>query len=343
MADEPRSPDRRARLAGAAILGLTLLLGAGLAVHWYRELRHRESTDDAFVEATLVMLSARVGGTVVEVPVDENQRVHAGDVLVRLDPTDYQVSVTRAQADVEAARNRMAAAAADAEAADADGRAARIELGRSQREAERLRGLFARGATSQQALENVDAQRDAAAARVRALEQRALAERAVLGNEAPLRQAEAALHEAQLALSYTTLTAPSDGVIGRKNVNVGENVAPGRLLMALAVDEPSWVVANFKETQIGRMRVGDPAEVRVDAFPGRACRGHVESLAPATGAKYALIPPDNATGNFTKVVQRVPIRVALDGCAGDGAESAASDPALAVGLSVEVRVRVDGR
>jgi membrane fusion protein (multidrug efflux system) len=132
-------------------------------------------------------------------------------------------------------------------------------------------------------------------------------------------------------------------VIGRKNVQVGENVAPGRLLLALAKDEPSWVVANFKETQIGRMREGDPAEVRVDAFPGHPCRGHVESLAPATGAKYALIPPDNATGNFTKIVQRVPIRIALDDCDGDGSGAASSDPQLPVGLSVEVRVRVDGR
>jgi len=198
-----------------------------------------------------------------------------------------------------------------------------------------------RGATSAQLLENAVAARDAAEARVRALEQRVLAERAVLGNEAPLRQAEAALREAELALSYATIRAPHAGRVGRKSVQLGENVAAGRPLLALARDEESWVVANFKETQIGRMHVGDVAWVEIDAFPGHGCRGHVESLSPATGAKYALIPPDNATGNFTKVVQRVPVRIALDACDEDGNGGAPLDPRqLSMGLSALVSVRV---
>jgi membrane fusion protein, multidrug efflux system len=344
MSEAAPSASRRKRLASAGVLALALLAALAFAVHWYRDLRFRETTDDAFVEAGLAMLSPRVAGTVVEVNVEENQRVREGDVLVRLDPTDFQVSVTRARATLDAASNRMAAARAAAEAAEADGRAARIELARATREARRLQGLLAEGATSKQLVDNAEAQRDAAAARVRALEQRVLAERAVLGNEAPLRQARAALREAELALSYATLVAPSDGVVGRKSVEVGENVAPGQPLLALAKDEPSWVVANFKETQIGRMRVGDAAEVSVDAYPGRPCRGHVESLSPATGAKYALIPPDNATGNFTKIVQRVPVRIALDACGADGeASDARPAPRLPMGLSVQVSVRVDGR
>ena len=339
---EPTS--RRTRIARLGVLALVLAGAIGAGLHWYRELRHRERTDDAFVEASLALLSARVGGTVVEVAVDENQTVREGDVLVRLDPTDYEVGLSRARANLEEARNRLAAARADAEAAEAERRAAGIELERAKREAKRVEGLKERGATSEQLVENAVAARDAADARVRALEQRVLAERAVLGNEAPLRQAEAALEEAELALSYTVVTAPHDGVIGRKSVHVGENVAPGRPLLALARDEASWIVANFKETQIGRMKVGDAVHVEIDAFPGHACEGHVESLSPATGAKYALIPPDNATGNFTKVVQRVPVRIALDACDENGNGGHPLDPRrLPMGLSALVSVRVGGR
>jgi membrane fusion protein (multidrug efflux system) len=267
--------------------------------------------------------------------------VHAGDGLVRLDPTEFEVGVARARANLEEARNRVAAARAGADGAEAERRAASIELERARSEAKRVAGLRERGATSEQLVENAVAARDAAEARVLALEQRVLAEKAVLGNEAPLRQAEAALKEAELALSYTTLVAPNDGIVGRKTVHVGENVAAGRPLLALARDEASWVVANFKETQIGRMRVGDRADVEIDAYPGHGCRGHVESLSPATGAKYALIPPDNATGNFTKVVQRVPVRVALDVCDENGNGGAPLDPKrLPMGLSALVSVRV---
>jgi membrane fusion protein (multidrug efflux system) len=331
----------RRRLASIALLALLCAGALGFGAHWYRELRHRERTDDAFVEASLALISARVGGTVIEVAVEENQPVRAGDLLVRLDPTDFEVGVARARANLEEARNRLAAARAAADGAEAERRAAVIELERARGEARRVEGLRERGATSDQLVENAVAARDAAEARVLALEQRVLAERAVLGNEAPLRQAEAALREAELALSYTTLVAPHAGTVGRKSVQQGENVAAGRPLLALARDEASWVVANFKETQIGRMQVGDRAEVEIDAFPGHACRGHVESLSPATGAKYALIPPDNATGNFTKVVQRVPVRVALDACDENGNGGNPLDPKrLAMGLSALVSVRV---
>ena len=338
---EHEPTNSRGRIVRIGVLALVLAGAVGFGAHWYRELRHRERTDDAFVEASLALLSARVGGTVIEVAVEENQQVHAGDVLVRLDPTDYEVSLSRARANLEEARNRLAAARADAEAAEAERRAAGIELERAKREAKRIEGLKERGATSEQLVENAVAARDAAEARVRALEQRVLAERAVLGNEAPLRQAEAALKEAELALSYTVVTAPHDGVVGRKNVHVGENVAAGKPLLALARDEASWIVANFKETQIGRMKVGDAVHVEIDAFPGHACEGHVESLSPATGAKYALIPPDNATGNFTKVVQRVPVLIALDVCDANGNGGAPLDPKhLPMGLSALVSVRV---
>ena len=342
MSRSEDSQGGRRRRAGIAILAVALAAGAAAGLHWLREGRYREATDDAFVEGTMLLISPRVAGTVVEVPVQTNQPVRAGDLLARLDPADYQVRVQRARADLDAALNRMRAATAEAQAADAERVAARVELDRAKREARRVRGLFERGASSEQRLENAQAQRDAAQANVTALEQRAVAERAVLGNEAPVRQAEAALREAELALSYTRITAPADGVIGRKNVSEGENLAPGQPILALARDERSWIVANFKETQIHRMRAGDLAEVRVDAFPDRVWHGHVASVSPATGAQFALIPPDNATGNFTKIVQRVAVKIVLDGCEPPGQEA---DPEAAmrlpVGLSVRVSVRVE--
>jgi membrane fusion protein (multidrug efflux system) len=186
------------------------------------------------------------------------------------------------------------------------------------------------------------ARRDAARARVTSLEQRARAERAALESRASEKQAEAALREAELALSHTVLSAPFDGVVGRIKVGSGENVAVGEPLLALASDEPSWVVANFKETQIAGMRVGAHAEIEIDAFPGYRWIGRVGSLSPATGAQYALLPPDNATGNFTKVVQRVPVTIELERREPAGSpEEAKSALRLPVGLSAEARVRVD--
>jgi membrane fusion protein, multidrug efflux system len=218
-----------------------------------------------------------------------------------------------------------------------------VELRRASQEADRVVALRRGGAASAKQDETAVADRDAAAARIRALERRAAAALAMIQNEAPVRSAEAALRQAELDLAYTDVVAPFDGVVGRRSVEVGENVAKGRPLLAIASDEPAWVVANFKETQIGAMRVGDPAEVRVDAFPGRIWQGHVESIAPATGATFALIPPDNASGNFTKVVQRVPVKIVLDPPVDAPAQegrSAASGDHLPVGLSVEASVVV---
>jgi membrane fusion protein (multidrug efflux system) len=291
-----------------------------------------------------VFLSARVPGNVVEVLVDENQTVKQGQLLVRLDPSDYEVRVARARADLEAARNRMLQAGAAAEAAAAQGRAAEAKLRLAERELARVSSLSTSAVASAAQLDAAQAARDAAVAEVRAAAERERAERAALGGEAPVRQAEAALREAELALEHTRVSAPFDGVIGRKSVELGANVSGGQPLLALAADSGNWVTANFKETQIGRMHLGDPVEVRVDAFPDHVFRGTVESISPATGAKYALLPPDNATGNFTKVVQRVPVRIALEDGAGANDVAAAPDSwrgdALPVGLSVNVSVRV---
>jgi membrane fusion protein (multidrug efflux system) len=320
----------RPLLIGAAVLAVLLT-----ATYWFLAMRGRESTDDAFVEGHLVFLSPRVSGHVVEVLVDENQKVTAGQPLVKLDPADFEAKVAHARADLDAAHNRMTQAGAAAEAAAAQGRAAAARLRHAEQELARARELVQKRAAAPMSLDTALAERDAAAAELRAAEQREQAERAALVNEAPVRQSEAALREAELALAYTVVSAPFDGIVGKKGVEAGANVAAGQPLFALAATSGNWVTANFKETQIGRIQPGDRAEIRVDAYPDRSWRGHVESISPATGAKYALLPPDNATGNFTKVVQRVPVKIAID-----GDEAGNADDLLSVGLSVNVVVRV---
>lgn len=328
-------------IAGGILIASAVLLG----LRELHAMHGRARTDDAFVEGDMVLLAARIPGRVVEVKVEEHQVVHAGDLLVRLDPADYEVGVARAQAALAAAENDMRASEAAAASAEAEGKAAESELWRATREAERVASLFERKATSRHDLDQAMSDRDAAQARVRAFQLRAVAERAVLGNHAPVRLAEAALREAELALEYTRITAPFDGVVGRKNVEPGAIVAPGQPLLALASTNPPWVIANFKETQIREFGVGAASEIRVDAYPGVVWRGHVASFSPATGSLFALLPPEPASGNFTKVVQRIPVKIVLE--EGPGLSNSAPDPAndqavphLYLGLAVEATVFV---
>ena len=343
MAEAALQETERGRIRiGVREIAIVAVVAAVLATtaYWFFELRGRESTDDAFIEGHLVFLSPRVAGQVSEVLVEENAHVTAGQVLVRLDPADYEARVAHAKADVEAAKNRIAQSHAAAEGASAQAHGAAVRVKHAEQELERAQGLFDRKVSSQNQLDSAVAARDAATAEMHAAQQRELAERAAIANEAPVLQAEAALREAELALSHTVISAPFDGDVGRKSVELGANVSPGQPLLALAAREGNWISANFKETQVGRMRVGDPVEIRVDAYPDRAWRGHVESISPATGAKYALLPPDNATGNFTKVVQRIPVRIALEpDPVGPDVAAGPADP-LSVGLSVSVSVRV---
>ncbi|MCA9510375.1 MAG: HlyD family secretion protein [Myxococcota bacterium] len=325
-----------------SIVALVVAIAAG-AFEYHRRSGF-ERTDDAFVEGTLGRLAPEVSGRIVEILVDEHEAVAAGDVLVRLDRADFVARLDRARADLDAARNRIEASQASAASSEAGAKAARVEVWRAGRELARVEQLVRSAAASAQQLDAARAANDAAVARVRALELQAKAEREVVANEAPLRQAEAALREAELALARTEVRAPFDGVVGRKSAHEGDIVREGQPLMALRRSEASWIVANFKETQLRRMRVGAPADVRVDAFPAFTWHGHVESFSPASGAKYALIPPEPASGNFTKVVQRVPVKIVLDEVENDEGRapvaSATDAPVLALGLSAEVAVDV---
>ncbi len=339
---------RKWLLAGAAVLALTSVSAAG--GYWWIKGRFIESTDDAYLQSDISIIAPKVAGYVKRIPVVENQHVAIGDVLAIIDDQDFAAAVDQAKAQVASARaaignidsqrtlqeSRIAQARADIAAADADLAFARSDLGR-------YGELMRTGAASRQHFESAQqAERKAIASLDKAKaalesEQRQLGVLDAQRNEAEanLKQAEAALALRQNDLDNTVIRAPVDGIVGNKGVDVGQYVKAGTQLFALVPDSDVYVVANYKETQIGHVQPGQPVEVTVDAFSGETVKGRVESFAPASGAQFSLLPPENATGNFTKVVQRIPIRIALP----------QNDPLtrkLRPGLSVEAKIDTRG-
>ena len=351
MAAAPASrvPPRRPLLLATA----GVLIG-GAAVAWLVSHWGLEETDNAQVQAHLVEIASRVPGTITAVPVQSDQAVRAGQLLVQLDSRDARMAVRKAEADLQEARRQAAALAAQAGSsvkdagatanqARADQQMARAELERAGADLQRLEFLLRQGGVSRQEVDRARAsyrQAQGQLTRSQATALQASASRDQVGvdrqqaaaAEARIQQAQATLAEARLQLGYTRIAAPSAGRIGSRSAEPGRQVQPGQPLMTLVGPQP-WVEANFKETQLAALHPGQRAEVSLDAFPGRAFRGHVLSVAPASGARFALLPPDNATGNFTKVVQRVTARIALDDV------PAALAPRLVPGLSATVRVR----
>lgn len=351
VAIPPRKGGAR-RIVVLLVVGAVVLAGLVWAFQKWSYGRTHESTNNAQVDGHLVPVLSKVGGYVAAVQVVDNQRVDSGAVLVRLDDAEYRVRL--AQADAELAAARAAAGTdgvtgqAQAAVASATGQrsvfgaqesAARASLDYARADLERMRELAAKEIVSRQQLDAAQAAADAAAANLLAIQRQASAAGAGVESaragvrlaDARLDAARAARENAALQLSYTTISAPLSGLVARKQVEVGQLVQPGQPLLSIVADSGVWVTANFKETQLAGIRVGQPVELAVDAYPRCTARGEVESLSAATGARFALLPPDNATGNFTKVVQRVPVRIRVtEGC---GAELP-----LRPGMSVEAHV-----
>ncbi len=327
-AEAPRRRGRKRRiLLGAGIVALLVLAAVG--VHAFLT-RGDVGTDDAFVEADVVAVAPRVGGTVAEVLVAENAPVKKGQRLLRIDDADYLVRVHQAEADLETARAQVAAS-------DAQVRAARASLSRADAEAEKalldLRRAEELKAGEAIASDRYDATRlSSETARAGAGANRAQYA-AALANanlaQAKVKSAQAAVDLARLQLSYTVVEAPADGVVSRLGARAGQIVQPGQALGQL-VPSATYVVANFKETQTGAIRLGQKVDVEVDAYSGRTLEGRVESVSGGTGARFSLLPPDNASGNFVKVVERVPVRIAW--------ASPPADLPLRAGLSANVTV-----
>src|SRR5438552_672319 len=288
------------------IMGVILLALVGVGVRrWIFGLSH-VSTDNAQVDGHVIPILPKVGGFVTEVRVDENNRVKLGDTLVVLDDRDYRVRLAQADADLGVPlaavsnRTRVGQAEAQVEQAQANAQKAHADL-------ERIKPLADQEIVSKQQLDAAEAAARAADAAL------AAAQANLVGADARVAAARAARDQAALNLSYTRVIAPSNGVVSKKTVEIGQLVQAGQPLMAAVPLDDIWVTANLKETETADVRPSDPADFTVDAYPGRHFKGHVESISPATGAKFSLLPPDNATGNYTKVVQRIPVRVRLDG------------------------------
>jgi membrane fusion protein (multidrug efflux system) len=331
-----------------AIVALLAILGITWGVKQWLYGRAHESTDNAQVDGHLVPVLAKVSGYVTAVNVAENDRVRQDSTLVRIDEREYAVKLAQADADLAAARASAGggglAGQAQAAVQNATGQeaaltasvaAARANAVKAEADLRRMRELVDKQVVSRQQLDAAQAAADAARAQLVAAQNNVGAAGAGVANaqagvrlaQARLGAAQAARDNAQLQLSYTRVTAPVSGIISRKQVEVGQLVQAGQPLLTIVSDTGVWVTANFKETQLHDLKVGQDVDLEIDAYGGVTAKGKVESVSAATGAKFALLPPDNATGNFTKVVQRVPVRIKVT-------EGLGKDRPLRPGMSV---------
>jgi membrane fusion protein (multidrug efflux system) len=340
LAIQPRR--RRILLIAAAVL----VAGAGLGGYYWAFVAPYESTDDAFVEADVTPIAPQVAGRVLRVAVSDNQEVRPGALLFEIDPSDYQTRLEQRQAELVAAQGKREQAVAQISVDRAKVEQERASVAAAAAEAKRAEADFRRFqevgslavSASQVDLAGTQAQSSAAQVSVALNRQRAM--EAQLGLDqadietarAEVVRAEAAVRQAQLDLSYTRIVAPVAGFVTHRGVQPGDYVQIGQPQLAV-VPRQVWIIANFKETQLARMHRGQPVAITVDAYPGLKLNGHVDSVQAGAGARFSLFPPENASGNYVKVVQRVPVKITLDD--GEGTQ------VLGPGMSVlpEVRVR----
>ena len=368
--EQPRSAKKKWLVALVLLIGL--LVGGYYGLGAWKHAATHVSTDNAYVQADMAQITPRVHGTVIDVLIHENWWVKPGQVLVRLDTRDYEVRLNEAKAALTRAREsvdqlfaavavadeRRRATQAQIQTAQAEVAVAQAEFHQAELDFHRAQQLAEEQIIPAQRFDQAKTQYDAARSRLHAKQQQ-LEEakqnettrkretdqaRAALGNTVTdersehslVKQAEAAVHEAELNLSYCTLVAPMEGMVSRKAIEVGQRVQPGQALMALLPLHKVYIEANYKETQLTDVRVGQPVEIRADVYPDHVYHGTVESLSGGTGAAFSLLPPENATGNWVKVVQRLPVKITLT-------DPPPPDLPLRVGLSVEASIDISSQ
>jgi len=339
----------RKRLIVRAVLLLAALGAAGFGYHWWSEGRFLEETDDAYIGGNVTVVAPKVAGYIARLEVTDNQLVHAGDVLARLDDRDYKAALAKADGAVAAAQAALANLDATRELqqavigqARAGVAASGAETSRARDDQTRYQNLSAKAAVSLQSAQRADAAyKQALAGDQKSQAQLVAAQREldVIGTrklqaQAALEQAVAERDIARLNLEYTVLRAPLDGTIGNRRARAGAYATVGNQLLSIVPSRGLWVDANFKEGQLAKFKPGQRASIKADLMPGHVYHGTVASLAPATGAQFSVLPPENATGNFTKIVQRVPVRIVLDEA---DAEVALLRPGLSVTAEVDIR------
>ena len=344
---------RKLLLAGAAVIAL-----AGAADYgwdYWTVGQYLVSTDDAYVKADNTTVAPKVSGYLHEVLVGDNERVKAGQVLARIDPRDFAVALDQAKADVAAARAAITSKQAQLDVQQATIEAAKATVAVDQatatfagQENRRYTDLAATGYGSVQNAQQAQSRiagAEAAIARdtanlASALKQVDLLKAEIVQANATLAHTEAVQHQAELNLDYTSIVAPIDGIVGNRSLRTGQFVQAGTQLMSLVPVTGAYVVANFKETQLTDVREGQAVDIAVDMFPGQRVHGRVDSIAPASGQEFALLPPDNATGNFTKIVQRIPVKIALNPDTGTPIELR---PGMSVIPTIETKSQVRER
>ena len=328
-ADEAAAPKKSPPIRRIILITLAIVVlgfAARYAYHYITIGRFQISTDDAYVKADTSILSAKIAGLVIDTPVSNNAAVKVGDVVLRLDAKDYQLAVTASQAKLATQHAALSVFAhqklaqnAQVLAAQAQVQSAKaVELNAAQTQ-QRVSQMVKTNVGTQQALDDANRARDTAQASVTTADSNVSAAQAQLGVlDASEQQAKAAMAELQVALdkaehdmSFAEIRAPFDGVIANRAVTLGQFVQPGTNLMALVPVQKSFITANFKETQLGDIHPGQKVAVTVDAFKSETFEGVVDSISPSSGAEFSLLPPDNATGNFTKITQRFPVKVLL--------------------------------
>ena len=352
-ADGPAAPNPKRKKALAAVAAVVALGGMAYGAYWALVLNHYESTDNAYVQGNVVQLTPQIGGTVVAIGADDTDHVKAGQVLVKLDPADAQVALDQAEAQLAQAVREVRTLFANnstlkAQIAlrEADVARARSDAARAQDDVSRRAPLLATGAVGKEEFNHASSQLAAARSSVAAAQSAALAAREQLASNQTLTdgvavdqhpnvlRAAARVREAYLALQRADIVAPVDGYVAKRSVQLGQRVQAGAPLLSVIALNQVWVEANFKESQLRNLRIGQPVALEADVYGSRAdYRGHIEGLGAGTGAAFALLPAQNATGNWIKVVQRVPVRIALD------PNELAAHP-LRVGLSMQARVDI---
>lgn len=343
-------------------IGLLAIGGIIWGVNSYIYSRHHEETDDAQLEGNINPIIPKVAGYITSVLVEDNMFVKKGDTLFTIDQRDLanrvmlaEAAYNNALANLDVMRSNLSSAHANTdinhanvETSDASIKSAEVRVWKANQDFERYKNLLADNSTTQQQFDAAKAEKDAADAQLVVLQkqlttaqkqtqasqsQTISTEKQISVALATIEQRRADLEFARLQLSYTVITAPTDGVVSKKSIQVGQFVNAGQMLFSLVADDALWVVANFKETQLEKMKVGDEVEIEVDAFADKRLKGKVASFSKATGAKFSLLPPDNATGNFVKVVQRIPVKIIM-------ADEHAVQERLSAGMSVKVAVAV---
>jgi hypothetical protein len=331
------------------IAGISILAGVITIIMLFVD-NSIEKTDDAQIEQYISPVNVKVSGYIKEIRFTEHQYVHKGDTLMIIDDREYVIALQQAEAALIDARsgrkvvgNTVNTASTSAAVFESTIEEAELRVEKLQRDYDRYSRLLERKATTPVVVEQYRTELDMAKARVSALRRQSEAARSTVSEvnqrrenaDAAIMRAEAAVDMARLNLSYTVITAPADGFLGRRSIEVGQLVNPGQTITTLMPDGSKWVVANFKETQMAHIRIGQKAEIHIDAMPGTVLNGTISAISSATGSKYSMIPTDNSAGNFVKIQQRIPVRI-------DFTDSISTElnRRMAAGMMCEIKVDV---